>query len=1089
MNWLKKIENFLSGTPSGSKITAPVPPEVCALPALKILTAHPGTLCITLPDARSADRFYSDINELIRLTGRQCHSLLIPECGRGKLLFPGGEARRARALNRMLNEEFDLIIGSVHAWFGPAPRPDESLSCQLELRSGMTISPQEIVEKLVQLDYDDEVMVSIAGEFSRRGGILDIFSPAHDEPCRIEFFGDEIESIRFFSPETQRSGKNAEVCRVINRAGITAGGAAQSDAFAYLENNRKFRILNIFPDSGRELLKKYSVPGADERWDAINAAYDPETFYEVDTAGIDNCPVSLPFAAANPESLPQAAKIQRESLEKQLLCRRIKDAAKEGAQILFSVNDDEDIPALRQWCMMLGLDHAMWEYTSSALNNGFYISGELLFLTSGELTGAGFKLITGSQNDTELETIPEKLESMPLDNSEFTLTDFDEGDYVVHVDYGIAIYRGIKLQTSGGESREVLVLEFRDGQLLYVSMVQCAKISRYLGAAGRVKLHALNSGRWRNEKENARLGVRSYAADMLRFQAVRQAVPGISFRADAQAMAAFQRAFAFKDTRCQTRSTIEIKRDMVSTKPMDRLLCGDVGYGKTEIAMRAAFRAVSAGYQVAVIAPTTVLAHQHYRSFCERFKEFPYTIEVVSRFRSAAEQQKISEKLLSGGIDILIGTHRLCGKTFSFRNLGLVIIDEEQRFGVEQKERLRRFRVEADVLSMSATPIPRTLYMAMAGARDLSTLVTPPKLRLPVKTVIAPQENDLIASAIRAELARGGQVYYLHNRVQTIDQCAALLRELLPDARIAVAHGQMPENDLEEVMTAFLDGKIDCLVCSTIIESGLDVPNANTIIIERADRFGLAQLYQLRGRVGRWKHQAYAYMLLPKNQLVGSTAKKRLAAIRRCSTLGSGFQLALRDLEIRGAGNLLGSEQSGHLCMIGFDLYCRLLKQEIARLQKSDKSELQNICDENLLPDVEVNIDFLHPALTTAPGVFSAAIPPDFIENERLRISACRRMAEIRSEAALEEFREELRDRYGRLPEAAENLITLNLLRIICSLRNIHKLSVVNGIVSLHLPGNRIYRDHTGKLPRLDARDSFRLRIRRLIDLCRKAGG
>jgi transcription-repair coupling factor (superfamily II helicase) len=444
--------------------------------------------------------------------------------------------------------------------------------------------------------------------------------------------------------------------------------------------------------------------------------------------------------------------------------------------------------------------------------------------------------------------------------------------------------------------------------------------------------------------------------------------------------------------------------------------------------------------------------------------------------------------LLSGGIDILIGTHRLCGKTFSFRNLGLVVIDEEQRFGVEQKERLRRFRVESDVLSMSATPIPRTLYMAMAGARDLSTLVTPPKLRLPVKTVIAPQEDELVSAAIRAELARGGQVYYLHNRVQTIEECASHLRSIVPDARIAVAHGQMDEAVLEEIMTAFLEGRIDCLVCSTIIESGLDVPNANTIIIERADRFGLAQLYQLRGRVGRWKHQAYAYMLLPKNQLVGTNAKKRLAAIRRCSTLGAGFQLALRDLEIRGAGNLLGSEQSGHLCMIGFDLYCRLLKQEIARLKSNSKEELQQLCNEELLNDVEMNIEFLRPVLSTADKtVYPAAIPPEFIENERLRLSAYRQLSDIRSLEMLDDFADELLDRYGKLPNEVLNLLMMNRLRILAMLGNIRKISVVNGVVSLHGPGGSLYREN-GRLPRLDARDSFRLRCRKLTDLLERAG-
>lgn len=1083
MIWQKKLKKFLSGTFPTGKVTGAVALSTASMPALKMLMESGETLCITLPDARSTDIFLQEFSTLALHLGINKEILVIPECGRGKLLFPGGEARRARALNRLLSSPPPVIVGSVHAWLGPAPPPEESADGELELRPGMVIEMQEVISRLVQLDYDDEVMVSVSGEFSRRGGILDIFSPAHDEPCRIEFFDNEIESIRFFSPETQRSTGAASLCRVINRAGITAGGAAESDAFAYLENGKPLRILNIFPESGMELLNKYSVPGAPERWQELNERFDARSFCEMpqEVNSLFSPPFAVDYGSGSGE-LSAAA-----GLHLQLLKQRLSDAVDAGASVLLSIHEQEDLPVLEEWSKKNGLDKYHPEYAALPLEYGFYWENELLLISENELAASGFRLLSRQDNSGEEEIAPE-LETPPVDGSEFTLTDFDEGDYVVHVDYGIAIYRGIKLQKSGGEEREVLVLEFRDEQLLYVSMIQAAKISRYLGAAGRVKLHALNSSRWRNEKENARLGVRSYAADMLRFQAVREAVPGISFRADSQAVKTFLRSFPFKDTVCQTRSTIEIKKDMISPKPMDRLLCGDVGYGKTEIAMRAAFRAVAAGYQVAVIAPTTVLAHQHYRSFCERFREFPYTIDVVSRFRTAAEQQQIAEKLLSGGIDILIGTHRLCGKTFAFRNLGLVVIDEEQRFGVEQKERLRRYRVEADVLSMSATPIPRTLYMAMAGARDLSTLVTPPKLRLPVKTVIAPQEDELIAAAIRAELARGGQIYYLHNRVQTIDECTCHLRAIVPDARIETAHGQMPEGELETVMTRFLEGEIDCLVCSTIIESGLDVPNANTIIIERADRFGLAQLYQLRGRVGRWKHQAYAYMLLPKNQLVGSTAKKRLAAIRRCSTLGAGFQLALRDLEIRGAGNLLGSEQSGHLCMIGFDLYCRLLKQEIQRLRKSNTEELQQICDEDLLSEVELNIDFIHPALSSADkNVLPAAIPPDYIESERLRISACRRLAEIRSESMLDDFADELRDRYGVLPPEAENLLTLNRLRIAAALANIRKVSVVDGAVYLHRPGGVIYRKN-GKIPRLDNRDSFRLRIRKLLDLLHDLG-
>ncbi len=1080
MKWHKKLQFFLSDGSCREQIYSGATAESSALPLLQLVSAAEKTVVVSFPDAPAVDRAAEAFTALQKLAGTDFSLMTIPECGRGKLLFPGGEARRARALNRILNEKLDVVFGSVHSLLGPAPEPQESAESQLELRPGMVIPRSDLLARLVKLDYDDEAMVTVSGEFSRRGGIVDVFSPAYDEPCRIEFFGDEIESMRLFSPETQRSISPVESYRIINRAGITAGGAAQSDVFAYLERAGEFMLVDVMPESGMEILQKYSVPGAVERWQSVAGCREHIIFGEA-VPGAAEFPVMPPFAA-DAGKVPEALLAAETALRLKLLVRRIADHHQDDGVTLFTVPDPEDLPQLRKWCEENFLPEGI-EFAVSELKHGLCVSpGGLLIITESELAAAGF--MRSGRERVEQETVdPREKEEKIVDICEFSLTDFDEGDYVVHADCGIAIYRGMKIQDSGGIRREMMVLEFRDGQLLYVSPMQAAKISRYLGSPGKVKLHALNSAKWAKDKEAAHAGVRTYAAEMLRFQAVRQAVPGISFRADSRAVAAFKRAFPFKDTPCQTRSTREIRQDMISSKPMDRLLCGDVGYGKTEIAMRAAFRAVSAGYQVALIAPTTVLAHQHYRSFCERFREFPYTIDVVSRFRSGAEQQQIAEKLLSGGIDILIGTHRLCGNTFAFRNLGLVIIDEEQRFGVDQKERLRRFRVEADVLSMSATPIPRTLYLAMAGARDLSTLTTPPKMRLPVKTVIAPQQDDLIVSAIRAELARGGQVYYLHNRVQSIEECTRHLRELLPGTRITAAHGQMPEAELENVMTSFLDGQIDCLVCSTIIESGLDVPNANTIIIERADRFGLAQLYQLRGRVGRWKHQAYAYMLLPPNQLAGSAARKRLAAIRRCSTLGSGFQLALHDLELRGAGNLLGAEQSGHLCMIGFDLYCRLLKKEIARMQNI--STPQDELDDSV-SEVEVNIEFLQNALHTPPEILGGAIPEEYIENELQRISAYRQISALSSEEKLTAFQEELRDRYGRVPDSVNNLLELARCRMLVAAGKFRKLNVANGVISLHAPGGRIYREN-GILPRLDSRDSLKMRLFHLQTVLRRA--
>ena len=1077
--WQKNLKKFLNRTDFCNKSCFSAAPELLPLLLLRQLHHSDTPLAVTFPDARSMEKSITILEELLKNSGDSKKIICIPECGRGKLLFPGGEARRARALNRILNEKFDMICGSVHAMLGPAPSPEVSKLAELELHCGMKISIKTLLETLVKQDYDDEVTVTIPGEFSHRGGIVDIFSPAHDDPCRIEFFGDEIESMRFFSPETQRSTGKADLCRVINRAGITAGGAAESDLFEYLERSGNFAMLDIYPEDGMELLTKYRVPGAVERWQKLQQTHARIVYYEspVYPQDIVALPAdALPLNMDDRENRLNSGITQKEkAIQLELL--RSKIAGFSGAVTVLA-SSVEDIPLLKNWCSLHNLTPPGTEFDTLPFAGGFIISGpETMFITENELINCGFTRKSNGNDDSaaleDNEEFSQENSAIDSDTPEFSFGDFDEGDYVVHIDFGIAIYRGIKKVESDGAVREVLVLEFKGGQMVQVPINQAGKVNRYFGAAGKVKLHAIGNSKWDSEKMSVRSGVRDYAAEMLRFQAVRQSVPGLIQSAPAADFRSFLRQFPFRDTKCQIRSTREIVNDMRRPKPMDRLLCGDVGFGKTEIAMRAAFQAVSSGCQVAVIAPTTVLAQQHYRSFLERFREYPFMIDCVSRFRTAAEQNRIAAKLATGGIDIVIGTHRLCNENFKFKNLGLVIIDEEQRFGVEHKERLRRFRVEADVLSMSATPIPRTLYLAMAGGRDLSTLITAPKLRLPVKTVIAPQEEPLILGAIRSELARGGQVYYLHNRVKTIERCAEKLRSLLPETRIAVAHGQMPEEELSAIMERFQDGRVDMLICSTIIESGLDVPNANTIIIERADRFGLAELYQLRGRVGRWKQQAYAYMLLPKDQIIGSPARKRLAAIRRCSTFGSGFQLALRDLEIRGAGNLLGSEQSGHLNLIGFDLYCKLLKQEIAKMQNREEIIIE-------LP--ELGLDFVCFALNAPEGKIAASLPDTYIENDQLRIAAYRQLGDIQDIDALKEFALQLEDIFGKLPQETINLLEIARLKIMLSRTGYRKLTVANNLVSITRPGGIVYRQK-GIMPRLDHRDPPLLRIRQLQHL------
>ena len=1081
VNWRKILKNYLADSAAGAVSRGGVDPGSVALPLLRAASAGDSPLIAALPELNLVDRVVAEIEALTRELEIDLRMLVIPESGRGKLLFPGGESRRARALNSALNGQFDLVIGSIHALLAPAPPPEETRDAQLVLVPGMEIPIGDLVEKLVRLDYDDEYEVSVAGEFARRGGIVDIFSPAHDAPCRIEFFGDEIDSMRTFSPETQRSTGSVSEYRVIGRAGITAGGAADADLFCYFAH-RNWRLLTVYPESCLERLEKYSSTEVCRRWESLweekEAAQEAIAFYDAASEAYHpeaEAADVFPAAGEIAGEIGESAKAGAEELRRQMLLGNLRRAADSGMHVVALAPHLENLPALEAWCSRNELAVCHPSFDVAGIGAGFSLPAErLLLITEKELITAGFS----REGRTAEGEVPAPVSADPaaVPVPEFSLADLDEGDYAVHLDHGIGIFRGFRTLTSRGVSREVLVIEYADNQILYVPLLQAHKVSRYLGSPGKVTLHRLGGVRWSRDKESARRSVRSYAADMLRLQAMRQAAPGIVFPPDTAETRAFLRAFPFNDTPDQRRSTAEIRADMESPRPMDRLLCGDVGYGKTEIAMRAAFKAVSAGYQVAILAPTTVLAQQHYYSFRERFAAYPYTIDVLSRFRTAAEQNEIVRRLGNGGIDIIIGTHRLCNPELKFHNLGLVVIDEEQRFGVKHKERLRRFRAEVDVLTMSATPIPRTLYLAMAGARDLSTLMTAPKLRLPVKTVIAPEEDRLVVQAIEAELARGGQVYYLHNRVRTIEEVAKKLRSLLPDVRFAVAHGQMPEEELEAVMTSFLEGKIDCLVSSTIIESGLDVPNANTIIIERADRFGLAELYQLRGRVGRWKHQAYAYMLLPKSQLVSSDARKRLSAIRRCSNLGAGFQLALRDLEIRGSGNLLGAEQSGHLNTIGFDLYCHLLKQEVGKL-RGEKSEF--------LPEVEMAIDFISFTLTAPEGKLAAAFPPEYIGGDRLRLDAYRRLSALNSETELADFSAELRDRYGKLPKCAETLLEVVRLRILAAQAGYEHFTVVDGRVTLNNPGGTIYRKK-GLQPVIDYRNPPELRLVHLQALLRE---
>ena len=618
------------------------------------------------------------------------------------------------------------------------------------------------------------------------------------------------------------------------------------------------------------------------------------------------------------------------------------------------------------------------------------------------------------------------------------LSQLEPGTFVVHEDHGVARFAGTTSLESNGESREYLVLEYAESDKLYLPTDHLDRIFPYVGTSDLPPtLTRLSSSEWARAKERVKASTRELAKELLDLYADRRVARGHAFSADVVWQREMEDAFPYEETPDQARVIDEVKADMEDGRPMDRLVCGDVGYGKTEVALRAAFKAINDGFQVALLVPTTILAQQHYATFVDRLGPYPIRVEVLSRFRTPKEQRRIVQDLGKGAIDIVIGTHRLIQKDVRFRNLGLVIVDEEQRFGVSHKERLKRLRREVDFLTLSATPIPRTLYMALSGVRDMSAMDTPPEERYPVKTYVGEYSDQIIQEAVKRELDRGGQVFFLHNRIRSIHRVAAHLGELAPQARIAVAHGRMEESRLEEAMLSFSEGEINLLVCTTIIESGLDIPNANTLIIDRADRFGLSQLYQLRGRIGRSSSRAYSYLLVPKGKRITPGAEKRLQAILEASELGSGFRIAMRDLEIRGAGNILGAEQSGHIHAIGFELYTKLLNQAVQdlRAERAEEAAPESEAQSDLRVDLPL----------------SAHIPQDFIGHLPIRLNVYQRLMDLRSHEQIEDMREELRDRFGRLPRDVDNLLYMVSLKIMARQMGVQSIASSDTDITLTL--------------------------------------
>ena len=969
------------------------------------------------------------------------------------------------------------VVTTPAALVQSVPALSEFAGREIVLSRGQRQPFQALVAQLREFDYDSETVCEAPGQYAVRGGIIDVYPVTASEPCRLDFFGDEIEDIRALDPVTQRSGERLEqvTLSASPRLQLEVSGTGLAD---YLSPST--RVVFVEPAAIEEalsLIAREPAPGTAGSGPAAPSVIAPllaRCAAAVSVSDLDETSVffdGVPDEQTwNTESLahhrhyPEAALVAHERLqvEEEARHRFFQQALRwqqEGYAVGFALAKDGEEERVRE---LLRTEPAFEKlrprFLRSTINEGFRVTYRQTAASAGAapMTLALARQARGLVLVSETEIFGRQRPRRPglhrravaTPSQIDQLLDFSElveGDFVVHLQHGIAVFRGLtRLETAAG-TREVISLEFDDQVTLHVPLQEAHLVSRYVGLAkARPKLGRVGTPRWEKTRAAAERATLDLAAQLLEVQARRAAQPGYAFAPDTPWQGAFEAAFPFTETPDQLRAIAETKNDMEQTRPMDRLVCGDVGFGKTEVAIRAAFKAVMSGRQVAVLVPTTVLAQQHLNTFCERMAGYPVAIEMLSRFRSPRDQRQILAATAKGAVDILIGTHRLIQRDVAFKDLGLVVVDEEQRFGVRHKEVFKQWRAHVDVLSMSATPIPRTLYLALTGARDLSVIESAPADRHPIQTIVKTYDEALVLAAIRHEVRRGGQVFYLHNRVVTIDGVAQRLRALLPDLSIAVGHGQMGEGDLERVMTDFVAGRHHVLVCTTIIESGLDIPNCNTILIEGADRFGLSQLYQLRGRVGRFKHQAYAYLLLHRHTRLLEIARQRLNALRHHNQLGAGFRIAMRDLELRGAGNLLGPEQSGHIAGVGFELYCQLLRQSIARL-KGDRGaaairatlRIDFVCIGEGAPAAdrrryEDGYTVLRDAELAVGGcpTIQARIPFAYIDETRLRIDFYRRLALADSPDQLRAIEGELCDRFGPFDDEVRALLLVTEIRI-----------------------------------------------------------
>jgi len=997
----------------------------CALVAAALAERAPGPLVVVCAHPGDVDLFRDDLTLFTRHIAEAFPaSESFPA---ERVLYDDVLGDRVRLL-KLLSERQPprILVASIQSLLEPVPDPHILQRQTRRLQVGDQTDVPQLLAWLVEHGFQSTSAVELPGEFSARGGLLDLFAPDWFDPVRVEFFGDQIESIRRFEVSSQRSLASLEA---VDLTMVKPGPEHQAHLADYLPASSWFLLVEPgdLEQEGTQYLHRLERP---QDFHSVRSVLAAATRFPSVTA-----------QAVASGSLETTCHLKIESVERFSgdigKVRDELESAGAGQEVFVVCQTEAEVTRLSEVFARTQLaTEGRLHFPLGRLRAGFRLVPDRIALVSGS------ELF----HRTDLARPSRRRLGRVIDS----FLDLREGDYVVHLAHGIGRYRGLKLLEKDQHAEEHLDLEFDGGTHVFVPASKINLVQKYVGGTkARPSLAKIGGRSWVRQKQAAEQAVTDMAVEMLELQATRGSRPGISFPDDTDWQKEFDAAFPYVETPDQISAIAAIKGDMQAPRPMDRLICGDVGYGKTEVSMRAAFKAIDSGFQVAVLVPTTILAEQHRRTFTSRMAEFPFKIASLSRFCTRREQAEILEGLANGSIDIVIGTHRLAQPDVQFHNLGLVIIDEEQRFGVDVKERLKTLRQIVDVLTLTATPIPRTLHMSLLGLRDISNLETPPAERLAVETRVTRFDADMIRHAVLRELNRDGQIYFVHNRINDIEVVATRLRQIVPEARLRIGHGQMAEGELERVMLDFVDHRFDLLLATTIVESGLDIPNANTLFIDQADQYGLADLHQLRGRVGRYKHRAYAYLLIDPNKHLNPAAAKRLRAIEEFSDMGAGFSLAMRDLEIRGAGNILGTEQSGHISAVGYELYCQLLEQAVAGLKRIPPRQ-----------SIDVNVDL--------PG--EAFLPRRYVPDMRLKIDIYRRLTRVSSETELEDLAAELNDRFGPPPETVERLLSLARVRLWA-----HRWR----IASIHLEDGFAVFGYTSrkKVEELAARQPGRLRI------------